>query len=203
MTTTLRQWIDRLRTIVDGILTEGSPPHVHSTLRRGTYLACFPLSCGPCIIWSTLWRLVLCPVQCAFNGPAYMCSNSGCTNMCDDMIASYLHETSRRVSLPIVPNGVPLEGGSDAELQELLQLVVRMEEASGPPGTSRVPSGGKSTREALATEAVSPLVGAPTWGCNMQSALAMIRKRISDTLSQLQQAQQVPPGSAGCASADS
>jgi hypothetical protein len=46
------------------------------------------LYCFPCIVWSVVFRIVACPIQCFCNSPGYMCSNNLLTNRSDELISS-------------------------------------------------------------------------------------------------------------------
>ncbi len=43
--------------------------------------------CSPCIIWSTVCRILACPFQCIIKGPGFICSDNNCT-ICSDVCVS-------------------------------------------------------------------------------------------------------------------
>lgn len=61
---------------------------------------CVPVCCSPCLAWSTVWRVVCCPVSCIRGfGPL---SNNECTNMTDMCVAKTWQEFDVKIkALPI------------------------------------------------------------------------------------------------------
>lgn len=54
-----------------------------------------PIFCSPCIVWSTVWRILACPFQCLGNGPGFCCSNNGCTtgtDLCLEQTYAFMHQ---------------------------------------------------------------------------------------------------------------
>lgn len=54
------------------------------------------ITCIPCCIWSTFWRIVGCPCQCLFRGPSYCVSNNGCTRCSDPCITACVRTVETR-----------------------------------------------------------------------------------------------------------
>lgn len=98
-------WVVRLETIVAAFQATGEPPARGSPLTRTVNYACTPVFCFPCIVWSTLWRLLCCPIQCCSKGPGFILSNNGCTDGSDKCIGMYIDEVSKSLSLGPTPRG--------------------------------------------------------------------------------------------------
>ena len=77
-------------------------PKQHNVVVRAYSIACCPVVCGACCVWSTLARFIACPFQCIANGPQSSCSNNPCTAGTDACISLCLHETLRDVELPVL-----------------------------------------------------------------------------------------------------
>jgi len=95
-------------------------PKQHNVIVRAYSLACCPLVCGACCIWSTLARFVACPCQCICNDPRSCCSNNSCTDGTDACMGLCIHETLRNIELPIFRQS---EEMSRTEIAELMKLV--------------------------------------------------------------------------------
>ena len=78
------------------------PPLIRSRTERCAAFAVMPCWCGPCILWSTLWRAVACPVACFIRGPAGMCTNNGCTSVSDSCVVGYVDAVNSRRQLPLL-----------------------------------------------------------------------------------------------------
>lgn len=78
----------------------GKVPMKYSVVDQAVGIACFPIFCGVCVGWSTVFRILACPIQCACRGPWYACSNNGCTVCSDFMIASCCDEYEKKARLP-------------------------------------------------------------------------------------------------------
>jgi len=61
------------------------------TTRICGFVCCVPL-CGACVAWSTLWRILCCPIQCLGHGPSFMLSNNACTKTTDACVGKYVNE---------------------------------------------------------------------------------------------------------------
>jgi hypothetical protein len=70
------------------VATGGELPPAHSALRRASDVAGLSVCCLPCVAWSTVMRIVACPFMCLCKGPAFMCSNNGCTDPSDACISA-------------------------------------------------------------------------------------------------------------------
>lgn len=70
-------------------------PRVHGAAKRASLWCLCPVGCGLCCVWSSLLRLIACPVQCLFIGPGYACSNNGCTNTTDECIVKCVKEINK------------------------------------------------------------------------------------------------------------
>ena len=84
---------------LDAVKRTGIAPRSISHATRVTMMACCPIACGACCMWSTLCRVVACPVQCCVNGCAFACSNNGCTAPTDAAISTYWKAFDGRMEL--------------------------------------------------------------------------------------------------------
>ena len=109
---------------IDVYEATGKPPYKHSLLDRTVGYACFPFCCGLCCVWSTLFRVVGCPFQCATNGAGFMCSNNGCTDCSDMMIGQCCNQFDKKVELPVF--SVPKDLTPDNK-KALLDLIAKLE----------------------------------------------------------------------------
>ena len=84
-------WADAIILDSDALIN-GSTPIDRSTFSKKQKCclksAC-PVVCFPCIVWSTIWRCLPCPIMCYFRGAKFMCSNNGCTWTTDNCIKHY------------------------------------------------------------------------------------------------------------------
>lgn len=75
---------------INNIVKTGKPVvrKQYGTVKRCTYKwLAMPISCSPCFLWSTIWRVIVCPVQCCAKGSEFACSNNGCTDPSDNCIS--------------------------------------------------------------------------------------------------------------------
>ena len=95
-----------------------TPPYSHdrkvlSKSQRCAYKAAMPVVCFPCIVWSTLWRLVLCPFACLFAGPQHAIGGNHCTDPSDDVLCIYMDSLDAKAPPNLtVPNAYYLPQSS-------------------------------------------------------------------------------------------
>jgi hypothetical protein len=99
-------WITKLEFIVNTYKQTGKAPYKMSTINRVTSLTCFPVWCGVCLVWSSVWRVVCCPFQCFCNGVYYSCSNNACTDGTDQCITKYVKTVNELIKLECIPERV-------------------------------------------------------------------------------------------------
>jgi hypothetical protein len=78
-------WLDQFQQEVDRLATGQASRKQYGGVARtvGTYV-CMPITCMPCLLWSTVMRVLCCPVSCMRGyGPL---SNNGCTSMTDSCV---------------------------------------------------------------------------------------------------------------------
>ena len=82
---------------IDSIVATGVPIKRKLKCRasRLSHYLAMPLCCGLCCVWSTAWRFICCPYQCACNGAGYICSNNNCTDGTDECLAAYVKEVDK------------------------------------------------------------------------------------------------------------
>ena len=97
--TSTSAYLRNVAVALDAVKRTGSAPRAISQATRVTLMACCPIACGACCMWSTLCRVVACPVQCCVNGCAFACSNNGCTAPTDSAISTYWKAIDGRMQL--------------------------------------------------------------------------------------------------------
>lgn len=95
-------WYDVARRYSVEYSTTGKIPKQNNILIRSYSLACCPVLCSPCIVWSFLARFILFPYQICCNGPQASCSNNSCSFIPDLCIQSCINETLRDMDLPLL-----------------------------------------------------------------------------------------------------
>jgi len=78
-------WCNYIQDDIKSIMTTGEllDRHLMSTPKRVYSVITYPICCMPCIIWSSVIRIISCPIQCCCRGPEFMCSNNIFTNSSD------------------------------------------------------------------------------------------------------------------------
>ena len=87
---------------------DSPPPCVHGVAWRTSLLACMPLICAPCCLWSLCCRFVACPYVCLRKGSRSICSNNCCTDPTDSVIQKYAGNINRRDD-DILPRFAPCD----------------------------------------------------------------------------------------------
>lgn len=65
---------------------------------------CLIFTCIPCCIWSSFWRILLCPCMCIIKGAGFACSNNKCTDCTDNCLSHVNNEVWSKQSLSLMPN---------------------------------------------------------------------------------------------------
>jgi hypothetical protein len=117
----LRAWLEYAGTAVSAMPgTVISPPLRDPGTVRLTQMACLPLCCLPCILWSTFWRVLLCP----FNH----CESGKCTALSDDCIGTVMNDASyAKVTADLTWAAVEAPEGQRPEIQAVfVALAVKL-----------------------------------------------------------------------------
>ena len=93
------------------------PPFIQNTAEKVVNTCALSICCSPCIIWSTLCRMVCCPFSCT-------CSSNCCTHATDNCVMATAEENARYVRLPAMP---PI---STFDVEQKLRLVQFMHDVS-------------------------------------------------------------------------
>lgn len=81
-------WVAKAQRTIDHIREHGRAPMQHSSYNRLFGGLMLGICCSPCLTWSIVWRVLLCPIQCCMNGPTFACSDNHCTHISDNCIVS-------------------------------------------------------------------------------------------------------------------
>lgn len=101
------EWIQKANAILAHYNKKQSPPLKHAAHHRwACYLCGIPVGCFPCLLWSTIWRLIACPCVCLCKGGIYACSDNGCTTMTDKCIGDTIDEVQSIIKLEAIPTPI-------------------------------------------------------------------------------------------------
>lgn len=109
-------WAVAANAVLDHFEKTKKIPKKYKPLKRYAYCGQMIICCGPCCLWSTIWRCVACPFMCCCKGPGFMCSNNGCTTITDKCIETAWTEKESMLYL----------GKVDAIDQETLNVLTRI-----------------------------------------------------------------------------
>ena len=84
-------WYTQISGALDHFEKNGSCPR-KSCLSSTGGGACAITSCIPCLIWSCVLRILVCPMMCCSKGASFMCSNNPCTDLTDSCVAKCFTE---------------------------------------------------------------------------------------------------------------
>ena len=84
--------------------------------------SCCVIACAPCCFWSSIWRVVACPMQCLFNGCGFACSNNTCTNGTDECMRHCVHEIQK----PVEFAAFDVNKASKEDLVAVSELVAKL-----------------------------------------------------------------------------
>lgn len=84
--------------------------------------------CGICVAWSTLWRILCCPIQCVGHGPSFMLSNNGCTDATDSCVKQYVAEVNTKATLCKLSD-VLSRPSTPEERQEFIHVLTSLKKA--------------------------------------------------------------------------
>jgi hypothetical protein len=96
-------WIEQVRVAIDNVEANDSIPHKYNAFQRCTGRTCYlTLCCSPCVIWSTVFRILCCPVSCM---QGHNClSNNGCTDLTDTCISKTWNVFGAKVTIADIVN---------------------------------------------------------------------------------------------------
>lgn len=103
----LRDWTADLEQATAYFVKHGDVMQEAKVPKRVVSYACFPLCCGPCIVWSCLYRVLAYP---------FRCGQTGCTDATDECAGGYIADLEKRRELPEVPDRV---GANQRDIQAL------------------------------------------------------------------------------------
>ena len=148
----LRELLSVTKAVVAATVGPGAevPKKLPAGSRACGLLLCVPL-CGPCFVWSVLWRVLCCPVQCAFRGPGAFLSNNNCTDATDSCIERYVGEVNAPAKVAAL--GPALSRPSTPETREEFVQVLQSLRKTFEERTITV------AHYALCAKVVSPLSG--------------------------------------------
>lgn len=123
MASATQVWLSQLKDILGAYRNNMALPSKYSPMSRAVqYSVIFPVCCSTCILWSTVWRLMCCPIVTYVHGPAYMCSNNGCTEVTDRCIQVYANDMNAIKTMPTIP-----DRWNEEEKRELNVLLGQLE----------------------------------------------------------------------------
>lgn len=116
MTVTFVLWLRRVEAVLQSIERSRELPYQESCPQRAASWTAFPVVCAPCLLWSTLLRLLSCEP-----------GGNGCTRTTDACVREYVEAVEARDMVP-VPEQQPYNlAVRDAyELAELARIVSRL-----------------------------------------------------------------------------
>ena len=94
-------------------------PYLNKLPKRICIHTCYGITCLPCYIWSTIWRILACPFQCMVNGTYFICSNNHCTNHTDKCIYDNIGEVNKRITF----TNIEISKLSNEDKQKLLEFI--------------------------------------------------------------------------------
>ena len=116
-------YITTLSCVATFIQEHGKAPRVMSTAGRTVSYLCCPFACALCCCWSTCWRIIACPWVCLCKGPAYACSNNGCTDIPDAIIGAYV----KNIDEPLSFATFDVQKAANADLFLALELINKLQ----------------------------------------------------------------------------
>jgi hypothetical protein len=94
------EWSNKVNAIIKHLQVHNDLPYALPIGQRiATSVGCVAC-CWPCCAWSTFWRLVACPFQCACRGAEYIVSDNNCTFASDKCLTAAIDAISALVILP-------------------------------------------------------------------------------------------------------
>lgn len=118
-------WVAQANVILDAFHKTGEVPYKYSKAKRvASYSCCGFITCLPCILWSTVMRIIACPCMCMAKGPGFICSNNGCTDPTDKCISTYYNEVGSPFMLDAVP--IPKDANEIRRVSAVLNRVTEM-----------------------------------------------------------------------------
>lgn len=80
--------------------SSGYVPTKYGSVTKASACLCCSIVCLPCCVWSTIWRVLMCPFSCTFHGSHFICSDNGCTTPSDTCLVKVYDEFSSIQKLP-------------------------------------------------------------------------------------------------------
>jgi hypothetical protein len=105
---TTMTWIEEVQKTIDVVQANNAIPHKYNTVQRyAGRTCCLTTCCSPCLIWSTVFRILCCPVSCM---QGHTClSNNGCTDPSDNCIRSTWNAFGEKIAV----EGVETRSGDE------------------------------------------------------------------------------------------
>jgi hypothetical protein len=167
---TAGQYASEMRLIAGHIMsTGGDMPKRYNIGQRAGSVACAPLMCLPCCVWSLLWRCLACPIQCCVHGVSYACSDNGCTAITDACVAGWFDAFTESRKLARLSECVDFSSAKVDDVQSLLKAIDEVA-ALFPTEAQYL-----RTHYALVKNVVDPMIGRDVLPSNAVVSLAHVR----------------------------
>ena len=179
------EWAPLAISFIDSYHTSGHAPFKHSFSTRAVGTACCPIACGLCCIWSTVFRLLCCPIQCFNHGPAGACDENGCTKCCDASILECCSTYDKKNDLPplTIPRILTPEN-KKAILDVLARLKRVFAEVPDIKSNVEVPKNYDSVHYTLTNEIVFPMLSlSGNYTCNLPANVMDFIASVESSLS--------------------
>lgn len=95
-------WLNEANDIVTCFEVHGKVISGHKIQKATKYMT-ISFVCLPCILWSTVFRVIACPFQCIINGPSFLCSDNVMTDESDTCVSIACEQVKNQGYLKKMP----------------------------------------------------------------------------------------------------
>jgi hypothetical protein len=122
MITDVDDWLSRVEFIIEYSKKNGGDvPYKSGLASRTIGMTSMSICCSPCIIWSIVLRILLCPCYCP-SGRAL--SNNGCTNISDSCIDEVYTSVVKKAQAPQMPDVKDFHGNDLIKLKKFTEAAI-------------------------------------------------------------------------------
>jgi hypothetical protein len=126
MSSSIVSWIKHVEATLESADAQRThPAFKHSLATRIVNTSIFPICCGPCIVWSIVWRVIAYPFRCICYG-SDACGSNVLTQGTDEAISVFMTDVFGRASIAAAPP-VNVSTLSDDEKMRLMHIIERIE----------------------------------------------------------------------------
>lgn len=127
-----KDWAKKLAEVTQYTIDKYEVPDAYSIGLKANATVCCAISCWPCCLWSTFWRVAACPIQCVTNGMGYMCSNNNCTTVSDACVNQMCTEIHKKFQMPDIhlPDITKLSEQEAKDMQRAFDIALQLFDAN-------------------------------------------------------------------------